>query len=157
MSAPRFLDQALFAALAEQAAASPRLRQHHNFHQMDEACHRLAVGLQPGTYIAPHRHLSADKAETLLVLKGCLGLLIFDDKGDLLERRRLEAGGDCLGVDLQPGLFHALVVLAPDSILFECKAGPYRPLQAEERAPWAPAEGEPAAVDYLAWMGRQFD
>ena len=48
MPEPRFLDQALFAQLGAQAAANPRLRQHHNFHQMDEPCHRLAVGLQPG-------------------------------------------------------------------------------------------------------------
>lgn len=51
--AARFLDQALFDGLAAGAAASPRLRQHHNLHAMEEPCHRLAVGLQPGTYIAP--------------------------------------------------------------------------------------------------------
>ena len=81
MPEPRFLDQALFAQLGAQAAANPRLRQHHNFHQMDEPCHRLAVGLQPGTYIPPHRHLAADKAETLLVLKGRRGQLTFCDGG----------------------------------------------------------------------------
>lgn len=51
--AARFLDQALFDGLAAGAAASPLLRQHHNLHAMEEPCHRLAVGLQPGTYIAP--------------------------------------------------------------------------------------------------------
>ncbi|MBT8766150.1 WbuC family cupin fold metalloprotein [Metapseudomonas boanensis] len=152
MAAPRYLDQGLFSELAEKAAASPRKRQHHNFHEMDEPCHRLAVGLQPGTYIPPHRHLSADKAECLLVLKGRLGLLIFDEQGAVLEQRELVAGGDCVGVDLPPGLFHALVVLEPDSLLFECKAGPYRPLGDGEQANWAPREGDPGAVDYLAWM-----
>ncbi|MGH8353658.1 MAG: WbuC family cupin fold metalloprotein [Pseudomonas sp.] len=156
MSAPRFLDQALFAELAQQAAASPRQRQHHNFHQMEEPCHRMAVGLQPGTYIPPHRHLSADKAETLLVLRGRLGLLIFGDSGELLDKRVLEAGGDCVGVDLPPGVFHALVVLAADSLLFECKAGPYRPVGAGEQASWAPREGEPGVAEYLAWMRAQF-
>jgi len=154
--APRFLDQALFAELAEKAAANPRQRQHHNFHQMEEPCHRLAVGLQPDTYIAPHRHLSADKAETLLVLKGRLGLLIFSEQGELLEQRVLQAGGDAVGVDLPPGVFHALVVLEADSILFECKAGPYRALGEGETAEWAPREGEPGVADYLAWMRAQF-
>jgi len=156
MSAPRFLDQALFAELAQQAAASPRQRQHHNFHQMSEPCHRLAVGLQPDTYIPPHRHLSADKAEALLVLRGRLGLLIFGDGGELLDKRVLEAGGACVGVDLPPGLFHALVVLEADSLLFECKAGPYRPVGEGEQAAWAPREGEPGVADYLAWMRGQF-
>ncbi|WP_439886244.1 WbuC family cupin fold metalloprotein [Pseudomonas sp. MBLB4123] len=156
MSAPRLLDQRLFSELAAQAAANPRQRQHHNFHAMEESCHRMAVGLQPDTYIPPHRHLSADKAEALLVLKGRLGLLIFDEAGALQGKRVLEAGGDCVGVDLPPGVFHALVVLQADSILFECKAGPYRPVGEGERAPWAPQEGEAAAAAYLAWMRGQF-
>ncbi|WP_342245260.1 WbuC family cupin fold metalloprotein [Pseudomonas sp. OTU5201] len=156
MGAPRFLDQGLFAELAEKAAASPRKRQHHNFHAMEESCHRMAVGLQPETYIPPHRHLSADKAESLLVLKGRLGLLIFDEGGKVTDKRELVAGGDCIGVDLPPGVFHALVVLEPDSLLFECKAGPYRPVGEGEHPAWAPREGEPGAADYLAWMRSLF-
>ncbi|MBX9712162.1 MAG: WbuC family cupin fold metalloprotein [Pseudomonadaceae bacterium] len=156
MAEPRFLDQALFAQLSAQASASPRLRQHHNFHQMDESCHRMAVGLQPGTYIPPHRHLAADKAETLLVLKGRLGLLIFSDSGEVLAQRLLVAGSDCVGVDLPPGVFHALVVLEADSVLFECKAGPYRPIGDGELAPWAPREGDAEVEAYQAWMVAQF-
>ncbi|CAD5107851.1 WbuC family cupin fold metalloprotein [Zestomonas carbonaria] len=156
MSAPRFLDQALFATLADQARSNPRGRQHHNFHAMEEPCHRLAVGLQPHTYIAPHRHLSEDKAESLLVLKGRLGLLTFDEQGNLTGTRELAAGGECVGVDLPPGVFHALVVLEADSVLFECKAGPYRPLGEGEQAPWAPREGEEGVAAYLAWMRARF-
>lgn len=156
MPAPRFLDQALFADLAAQAAANPRRRQHHNLHQMEEACHRMVVGLQPDTYLPPHRHLSIDKAETLLALQGCFGVLIFSDSGELLEKRLLQAGGECAGVDLPPGVFHGLVVLQADSLLFECKAGPYRPIGEAEMAPWAPAEGHPAAADYREWMRAQF-
>ncbi|HSX70038.1 MAG TPA: WbuC family cupin fold metalloprotein [Pseudomonas sp.] len=156
MRGPVFLDRALFAALASNAAEAPRRRAHHNLHDMSEPCHRLAVGLQPDTYIPPHRHLCADKAETLLVLQGRIGLLLFDDDGAVQTTRLLEAGGDCLGVDLAPGQFHALVVLAPDSILFECKAGPYRPLVEAEQAAWAPREGEAGVADYLAWMRAQF-
>ena len=156
MSTPRFLDQTLFAELAEKSAASPRKRQHHNFHAMEEPCHRMAVGLQPATYIPPHRHLSADKAETLLVLQGRLGLLLFGEDGALQATRVLQAGGECVGVDLAPGQFHGLVVLEADSILFECKAGPYRALVEAEQAAWAPREGEPAALDYLRWMKSHF-
>ncbi|UCR82817.1 WbuC family cupin fold metalloprotein [Pseudomonas chlororaphis] len=157
MSEPSFLDQSLFAELAEKASASPRGRHHHNFHQMQESCHRMAVGLQPSTYIPPHRHLSDDKAETLLVLKGRLGLLIFDDAGQVLDRRVLQAGGDCMGVDLPFGVYHGLVVLEPDSLMFECKAGPYRPVGEGELAAWAPREGEPGVAEYQAWMRAQFD
>ncbi|MDD1149329.1 cupin fold metalloprotein, WbuC family [Pseudomonas protegens] len=157
MPGPSFLDQALFSDLAEKALANPRGRQHHNFHAMEEPCHRMAVGLQPSTYVPPHRHLSADKAETLLVLKGRLGVLIFDEAGQVLGKRVLQAGGDCVGVDLPAGVFHGLVVLEPDSLMFECKAGPYRPVSEGELASWAPREGEPGVAQYHAWMRAQFD
>ena len=152
----RFLDQTLFADLAVQAAASPRRRQHHNLHAMSEPCHRMVVGLQPGSYIPPHRHLAEDKAEALLALQGCFGVLIFTEAGELLEKRLLQAGGECAGVDLPPGVFHGLVVLAADSLLFECKAGPYRPITEAELAPWAPREGAPEVAGYMAWMQAQF-
>jgi cupin fold WbuC family metalloprotein len=153
----RFLDRALFAQLTAEAASHPRQRQHHNLHQIPEPCHRMVVGLQPGSYIPPHRHLAADKAETLLALQGRFGLLIFNLDGQLQSQRVLQAGGECAGVDLPPGVFHALVVLAPDSVLFECKAGPYRPITEAELAPWAPREGAPAVAAYLAWMQGQFN
>ena len=156
MKAPAFLDHALFADLNGKAAHSARQRSHHNLHEMDEPCHRLVVGLQPDTYIAPHRHLSVDKAETLLVLQGRFGLLLFGETGELQGTRLLEAAGECVGVDLPPGQFHALVVLAADSVLFECKAGPYRPLGDAEQAGWAPREGDGGATEYLAWMRAQF-
>ncbi|ARU89544.1 WbuC family cupin fold metalloprotein [Pseudomonas sp. M30-35] len=157
MRGPAFLDQALFSDLAHKAAQNPRQRQHHNFHEMQEPCHRMAIGLQPDTYIPPHRHLSADKAEALLVVKGRLGLLIFDQDGAVQAKRILAAGSDCVGVDLPPGIFHALVVLEADSILFECKAGPYLPIGEGEHASWAPQEGSPQVAEYLSWMRAQFD
>ena len=96
MATPRLLDQTLFTELAEKAEANPRGRQHHNFHQMEDTCHRMAVGLQPNTYIPPHRHLGENKDETLLVLKGRLGLLIFDESGGVVKKQVLQAGGDCV-------------------------------------------------------------
>jgi hypothetical protein len=48
-------------------------------------------------------------------------------------------------------------VLAPDSVLFECKAGPYRPITEAELAPWAPPEGAAEVAGYLVWMQAQFE
>jgi cupin fold WbuC family metalloprotein len=157
MNGPRYMDQSLFDQLTDQATSSPRGRSHHNFHQMEEPCHRMAVGMQPNTYVPPHRHLSADKAEALLVLKGKLGLLVFSDDGQIVDKRVLQAGGDCMGVDLMPGVFHSLVVLQPDTVMFECKAGPYRPVSEAELATWAPREGDADVADYQTWMRAQFD
>ncbi|UCL86122.1 WbuC family cupin fold metalloprotein [Pseudomonas sp. HS-18] len=156
MSGPRFLDSALFDEIAARAAASPRRRQNHNFHEQTEPCHRLLNALQPDSYIPPHCHRHPDKAESLLVVKGALGLLIFSDSGELLTTRELRAGGECVGADLPPGTFHAIVALEPDSIMFEAKAGPFVPLGEDERGQWAPREGEAGATEYLTWMRSQF-
>lgn len=156
MSGPRFLDSALFDEVAALAAASPRRRQNHNFHEQAEPCHRLLNALQPDTYIPPHCHRHPDKAESLLVVKGALGLLIFSESGDLLATRELRTGGECVGVDLPSGTFHAIIALEPDSVMFEAKAGPFVPLGEDERGQWAPREGEPGAAEYLAWMRSHF-
>jgi len=68
----------------------------------------------------------------------------------------LEPGGASIGVDIPHGTFHSLVALAPGSVFFEAKAGPYVAACAAERAPWAPAEGTPEAVGYLEIMRRLF-
>ncbi|WP_160288235.1 WbuC family cupin fold metalloprotein [Pseudomonas knackmussii] len=156
MAGPRFLDQALFDELNGKAAASPRRRQHHNLHEVAEPCHRLLNALQPDTYIQPHCHRDPNKAEALIVLRGSLGLLLFSDSGELLETRVLSPQGECAGVDLPPGTFHAMVALEPDSLMFEAKSGPYETLADDERGAWAPREGEAGVAEYLAWMRAQF-
>jgi cupin fold WbuC family metalloprotein len=63
-------------------ARAPRLRAHHNLHDSPEApAHRMLVAMEPGSYVRPHRHLDPNKAETIIVLRGRLGVLVFDDEG----------------------------------------------------------------------------
>jgi hypothetical protein len=59
-------------------------------------------------------------------------------------------------VSIPHGVFHTLLALEGGSVFFEAKAGPYRPLAPEEKAPWAPEENDDAAAKYLAAMRRLF-
>lgn len=153
MNPPRWIDRALFDALSAHAADTLRRRRHHNFHRDETApAHRLLNALEPDSYVRPHRHCAPDKDETLLCVRGALGCLIFDDSGALLSHCVLRPEGDAVGVDLPHGCFHSVVALEPGTVLFECKAGPYRPLTEPELAAWAPAEGSPQARGYLDWM-----
>ncbi|MFC4158112.1 WbuC family cupin fold metalloprotein [Chitinimonas lacunae] len=150
----RPIDQQLFDQLTTAAAASPRRRLNHNFHATPtDPCQRFLNALLPDSYVRPHRHLECE--ETLLVLRGAIGVLLFDEAGGLTATVRLEAGGQ-VGMALAANVFHSLVVLGAPAVIFECKDGPYRPLVTEEWAAWAPQEGRAAAVDYLAWMRGQF-
>lgn len=154
----RFIDRALLDELSAEAATSPRRRRNRNFHSGDDyPAHRLLNAAEPDTYIAPHRHLDPAKDETLALLRGRMGVVIFDDTGKAILSRLMEAGGDCLGVDIPHGTWHTFVALASGTVIIEAKAGPYKPLVEAEKAPWAPAEGDPAATAYLAALREQFD
>ena len=144
------IDQALLDDLCREAAASPRRRKNRNLHPHDRhPAHRLLNAMQPDSYIPPHRHLDPNKDETFVVLRGLLGLLVFDDEGALLRSVTVGAGGAALGVDIPHGRWHTVVALEPDTVFLEAKAGPYLPLTEAERAPWAPAENSPDAAAYL--------
>ncbi len=147
----RAIDAALLDELSREAAASPRLRKNRNFHPGDDyPAQRLLNAVEPGSYVAPHRHLDPAKDETMVALRGRLGVLLFDDDGGIVGQLVMEPGGAVCGVDIPHGTWHTLVALAPGSVFVEAKAGPYRPLAEAERAPWAPAEGTPQAAARLA-------
>ncbi|HEY8555453.1 MAG TPA: WbuC family cupin fold metalloprotein [Burkholderiales bacterium] len=131
------------AALALQAAASPRRRINLDLHEArDDAVQRLLNDLEPGTYLRPHRHW--DKWELLVHLQGAAAVLTFDPAGRVEER--IELGAERVRVvEIPPGTWHTLVALAPGTVLFEVKRGPYEPEAPAEFAFWAPCEGDSAA------------
>jgi cupin fold WbuC family metalloprotein len=136
------VDQELLDRLTEQARLVPRLRKNHNLHpQEDSRCHRLLNAIEPGSYIRPHRHLNPDKDEALVLVRGSLGVVTFDEEGAILERVTLQTGGAAVAADIRHGVFHSAVSLEPGTVFFEAKAGPYLPLPPQEVAPWAPEEG----------------
>ncbi len=146
------IDDALIAATLQRARSSARLRTNHNFHlDMEDNPHRFLNVMLRNTYITPHRHLNPPKAETFLLLSGEIAFFLFDDDGGVQAMHRLAAAKDGVprGIDIQPGLWHTLVVLSEEAVCFEVKPGPYRASDDKEFAPWAPAEGSPACQQYL--------
>ena len=106
--------------------------------------------LQPGTYVRPHRHRREQSGagfECFVVLQGCVGLLVLNSAGEVLQRERLEASGEVRGVQLAEGLFHTLVALEANSVMFEIKQGPYEPLADKDFLAAFPLEGTAEAVE----------
>jgi len=146
----KLITTGLLDEVSREAQASPRRRKNRNFHPADDfPSHRLLNAIEPGSYVAPHRHLDPSKDESMLVLRGRLGLVIFDDAGGILQAVELTAGGASLGVDISHGCWHSVLGLEPGTVFFEAKAGPYVALTSEERALWAPQEGDAGAAGYL--------
>jgi cupin fold WbuC family metalloprotein len=146
------VDAALLAQKARDAAANPRKREIHRFHADDAATlQRMINAVQPGTYVRPHRHLTPPKDESFVLLTGCMGFISFRDDGSfgredcaVLDRER-----GVMAVDALAGHWHAILALAVDTAVFEIKPGPYSPLSDKDFAPFAPADDDPAALDYL--------
>lgn len=151
------IDGKLLNDVAAQAKAAPRLRKNYNIHASEaEPCNRLLNAVEPGTYIQPHFHADPLKDEAMVMLKGKMGLVIFDENGTVTETVLMEAGGDVVAISIPHGMFHSLVALEPGTVFFEAKAGPYRAFQPNERAGWAPAEGAPDVAGYLAGLRNLF-
>lgn len=157
MDLPRIIDQATLDFVSAQAKASPRKRKNLNFHAAEtDASHRLLNAIEPGSYIPPHRHLDPAKDESILMLRGRMGAIFFDEAGKVVEYGLLTAGGPNVMINVPHASYHTVLALEPGTVFFEAKAGPYLPLTAAERAPWAPLEGDPGAADYLASLEALF-
>ncbi|PWL22797.1 MAG: cupin fold metalloprotein, WbuC family [Synechococcus sp. XM-24] len=156
----QLIDQDLFDAVALRARASERLRMNFNLHQESDLVQRFLNVMQPGTYVRPHRHCrpgTGEGFECFVVLQGSIGVLLFDANGTCLRQERLDAAGPVRGLQLDEGLFHSLVALAPDSVIFELKKGPYQPLADKDFLAGFPQEGElESGQQELEWR-RSFD
>jgi len=91
-----------------------------------------------------------------VMVRGKMGAVFFDTDGNITQTAVLSAGGPVGAINIPYGTYHSLVALESNTVFFEAKAGPYALLTAEERAPWAPQEGETGVAAYLASLEKQF-
>ncbi|WP_159674893.1 WbuC family cupin fold metalloprotein, partial [Andreprevotia sp. IGB-42] len=133
------------------ARSSPRLRANHNFHpQLDDPIQRLAIAMQPSTYVRPHRH--PHTFELLHPLSGRFVVLHFNEAG--VVTRRAVLGEDCKVLETLAGEWHAVLSLDDGGVIFEVKHGPYQPIAPQDFAAWSPAEGEAGMADLIAWYAQ---
>lgn len=145
------IDRELASSVADQAKSSPRLRKNHNFHaNYDDPVNRMLNAFEPGTYVRPHKHESPDKCEVFIVLTGKAVALRFDDAGTIIEHAVLDSVSGVYGVEFAPREWHSIISLAPGTVLYEVKPGPYAPISDKNFAPWAPPEESSQTTGYLA-------
>lgn len=143
----RFLDE-----LTERAKWDPRLWKHFNLHESYSApSQQFLNAIEPGSYIRPHRHFTAVKHETLVLIRGHFAIVIFQEEGKVEEIVRLscETNKDCRVYQLKHTTWHSVLSLETGSILLDVKDGPYDPLIAKDFPSWAPAEEDPDQHKYL--------
>lgn len=149
------LTQAKMAEAIALSRQSPRGRIIRPFHPSAGATlHRMLNAMQPHSYIPPHRHANPPKDESVIVLKGTLGCLIFSDVGAVEQAHVLGANRPAFGIDIHAGIFHTFVALEADTVMFEVKQGPYEKTSDKDFASWAPRESAPEAKAYLEQLTR---
>jgi cupin fold WbuC family metalloprotein len=134
--------------LSNEAQLSPRKRMNHNIHaDLSDPVQRLAIAMEPDTYIRPHRHLQS--WELLTSLRGRFVVLNFDDAGTVIDRAVLGEGVSV--IEAPAACWHAVLSLDGGGVIFEVKRGPYIPFREEDFAPWSPAADDANHRALMAW------
>jgi cupin fold WbuC family metalloprotein len=149
------IDRDTLKRLSAEAAAAPRRRKNLNLHATAaDPIQRMCNAFEPGTYVRPHRHTAGGVWELFVVLSGVAAVLTFDDNGRVTDRAELDANGQLRCVEIPDGTWHAVASLAPGTVLFEVKRGPFVPTPAQDFAAWAPAEGDTRCAAFESWFCR---
>ena len=120
----KLIDKQLIDEVSRQAKQSDRLRMNHNFHQsLDEKCHRFLNAVEPGTKVEIHRHPTKD--ESFVLLRGKIRVTTHNDDGSIIEDVLLSNDDGRYGVNIPKGVWHTIEAIEPDSVIFECKEGPF--------------------------------
>ena len=120
----KVIDLTLLDKVSSEAKESPRLRMNYNFHQsLEDKCHRMLNALEPGTKVEIHRHPTKD--ESFVILRGKVRSTTYNDDGSIIDSVVLSQEDGVYGVDIPKGIWHKLESLEPNSVIFECKEGPF--------------------------------
>ncbi len=124
------IDNNLINKLFEGAKESPRLRMNYDLrNSVEDKSQRMLNALLPGTPLPIHRHRTT--SETVVILKGCMKEIFYDDNGKVTDVFTLKPQSDCMGLSIPKGQWHTVEVLEP-SVIMEVKDGAYQPIIEED-------------------------
>lgn len=125
------IDQKILDDLTASAKTNPRLRQAMDLRNTPEdGSQRMLNAMEPGTVMPIHRHHGS--SETVVILRGKIRWIFYDDNGVETERVVLDADGDSRMLNVEKDRWHSLECLESGSVLYESKDGPYHPLEEDE-------------------------
>lgn len=117
--------------LSAKAKANHRLRQAYDLRTTSEdQSQRILNALELGTILPIHRHRNT--TETMIIIRGSVKELLYDDNGNLTNEYIMTPQGECPMIQIEVDQWHSLEVLEPNTIIFEAKDGAYEPLTDED-------------------------
>lgn len=125
------IDKSILDSLTEQAKENSRLRQAMDLRNSPEdGLQRMLNALEPGTVMPIHRHHAS--SETVVILRGKIRWIFYDNEGKETESVILDANGEQRMLNVERDRWHSLICLESGSVLYESKDGPYHPLDEDE-------------------------
>ena len=125
------IESSVLQSLSAKAKVSPRLRQNFDLRNSpDDKSQRMLNALEPGTIMPIHRHRHS--SETMIVIKGALKEIFYDDNGNVIGEWVCAPNTNCIGMNIPAGQWHNLVCLESGTVLFEAKDGAWEPLSEED-------------------------
>lgn len=125
-----YLDEFLLDDLQEAARQNPRKRMNLDLRNSSEdGSQRMLNALEPDTILPIHRHCSS--SETVVLLRGCMHEIFYDDEKRETARFRLNPRDGRYGLNIPAGQWHGIEVLEP-TVIIEMKDGRYAPLSPED-------------------------
>lgn len=132
------VDFNLFDVIEREAKASPRHRMNYDLRTqgMDEdpewcdTSQRMLNVMMKDTVIPIHRH--TETSETVIVLRGSGDEVIYDDKGQVVERVTLQYGSECSAVQVPRNVYHTFIPHEDGTVIFEAKDRAYDPESTED-------------------------
>ena len=122
------LNTELLDKLSAQAKASPRLRMNFDLRNTsDDQSQRMLNALEPGTIMPIHRHRGS--SETVVVLRGKVKWLYYDESGKLTDTFIVAPNSDLCGLSVPKGQWHSLECMESGTVILEAKDGAYSPLE----------------------------
>ena len=121
----------LLDALSAEAKNNERLRKSYDLRNSEaDNSQRMLNALESGTVMPIHRH--HDSSETVVILRGRIRWIFYDEDGAETERVVLDANGEPRMLNVEKDRWHSLECLESGSVLYESKDGPYHPLEEDE-------------------------
>jgi cupin fold WbuC family metalloprotein len=122
------IDENILDSLIAKAKHSPRLRKNLNLHDsLADPVQRMFNAIEPSSNIPIARHRDTD--ETIIIIKGKLRVITYNDVKDIIEDVILDARNGEYACHIPKGMWHKAQSLESGTIIFEVKQGPYQPLE----------------------------
>ncbi|MEN9443780.1 MAG: hypothetical protein RIS47_670 [Bacteroidota bacterium] len=134
--------------LVHKASKQPLHRSDFKFNDGEqETSQRILNAWTTDAYVRPHKHSAPSRRESWVVLQGKAIVLEFDDFGRI-KQQALLSQEDNLVIEIEAGKWHSILILEPNTVLYEVKENTLGAEADKIYAAWAPDETSPEAAHY---------